>query len=134
MTEQPMVLVVDDQAIVRKLARTVLQMYGYEAVLEAEGAQRALDIASQRPPGLLLVDVNLGQGMNGIELAEVISDRWPSTRIVVMSSNYDRRLNMKSGWRFLEKPFAPAVLIETAQEALADWQADPPAPPIAAAC
>ena|SRR5437870_1935542 len=122
MKEQPMILVVDDQHIVRKLARTVLYWRGYETVLEAADANSALDIArtNQKPPDLLLTDVNLGGGMNGIQLAEAISERWPSTKIILMSGNYERRLEMKPAWRFLEKPFAPGVLIETVEELLAD--------------
>ncbi len=65
MTRKFSVLVVDDEPPLRKVLRTTLTARGF-AVEEAGTAERALDVARQRPFDLILLDINM-PGMGGIE-------------------------------------------------------------------
>jgi two-component system chemotaxis response regulator CheY len=61
-------LVVDDSAVIRKVARQILEKLGFE-VGEAEGGVEALDRCGARMPDVILVDANM-PGMRGIDFLE----------------------------------------------------------------
>lgn len=65
-----LVLVIEDNALNRKLLRDVLEAQGY-VVLEAETAERGLALAQERRPPLVLMDVQL-PGMNGIQATRAL--------------------------------------------------------------
>ncbi len=83
------ILVVDDDAWVRVLARDVLAADGYR-VLEAADGPDAIRVASEHPGPihLLLTDVVM-PGMNGCELAAALAARRPGMKVMFMSA-YDR--------------------------------------------
>ena len=83
------ILVVDDDAWVRVLARGVLAADGYR-VLEAADGPDAVRVASEHPGPihLLLTDVVM-PGMNGCELAAGLAARRPGMKVMFMSA-YDR--------------------------------------------
>ena len=60
-----LILIVEDNEKNRKLVRDVLQFKGYQTV-ESETAEEGLRLAQERPPALILMDIQL-PGMNGIE-------------------------------------------------------------------
>src|SRR5690606_25622778 len=63
------VLYVEDNPILRKLILSTLSDYNIRVVCSAE---KALELLSKEDYGLFLIDINLGDGMNGIELAKII--------------------------------------------------------------
>ncbi len=116
------VLVVEDEASVRKLVRTALEANGY-AVLDAASGEEALDVARAHrgPVHLLLTDVVM-PGMNGRELAGRITARYPEARVLFMSGYTDDAIGrhgvLEPGTDFLEKPFAPAQVAGRVRAAL----------------
>jgi PAS domain S-box-containing protein len=113
------VLVVEDQAPVRRQARRILEASGYE-VREAEGAEQAL--AAWEPVDVLVTDVVM-PGMTGLELARAASEREPDLRVVYMSGHTDDVL-VRDGARarkfaFVQKPFTRAGLLRAVEDALA---------------
>jgi len=60
------ILVVDDDAPIRLLMRTVLREYGFDSV-DAAGGEQALNLARQTTPDLILLDRNMPGGMSGDE-------------------------------------------------------------------
>ena len=79
------ILVVDDEALVRSLARDILLGAGYH-VLEAEDGEQALRVAEEHPGAIhvLLTDVVM-PGINGKELAARVAALRPDTRMIFMS-------------------------------------------------
>ncbi len=61
----PTILIVEDDAASRKLARDVLQVKGY-LTIETETAEEGLRLAKEKRPALILMDIQLPR-MNGIE-------------------------------------------------------------------
>ena len=102
------VLVVEDNAQVRKLTLTMLADLGYSPVA-AETGQQALRVMEQRSDiKLVLSDVILPGGMTGLEMAEQILARWPDAQIQLMSGFVADALDQ--GWPDglpapLSKPF-----------------------------
>ncbi len=79
------VLVVDDQAVFRQVARDVVEATpGFEAVGEASGGQEALRAVESLAPGLVLLDVRMPE-MNGIEVARRLTATHPETVVVLVT-------------------------------------------------
>ncbi len=109
-------LVVEDQAEVRKFVVTVLRAAGVR-VHEAEDAETALRLAEAHPGiRLLLTDVSM-PGMDGDELAHALTKRFPQMQVLLMSG-YPRRGDALA-WPVLPKPFTPERLTEEVRRVLA---------------
>lgn len=82
------VLIVDDQAPFRDVARTVVEMTdGFEVVGEAETGERSVELARELNPDLILMDVNL-PGMSGLEATRQILAEAKRT-VVLLVSTYE---------------------------------------------
>ena len=116
------VLVVEDQETVRRLARRILEAYGYK-VLEAGGGTEACAIASSHPGDidLLLTDVVM-PGMDGRALSEQLRMLRPYLRVILMSGYaadvIAPRDAVASGLAYLQKPFNPEDLATKVREIL----------------
>jgi CheY-like chemotaxis protein len=117
------VLVVEDEDGVRKLACRVLTMQGYE-VLEAHDGQTAVELAErfQQPIDLLVSDMIM-PGMNGRQVAQSITQRRTETKVLFMSGHADGVLGRnglieQEGTHLLRKPFTPAELAHHVREML----------------
>ena len=105
------ILVVEDEASIRSLAREILEGQGY-AVLEAPGADEALRRAAEHagPIHLLLTDVVM-PGKSGVDLARDLLGLRPGLRVVYMSGYADRAVQADApGVAFVQKPFDPTLL------------------------
>jgi two-component system, cell cycle response regulator DivK len=65
-----LILIIEDDPNSRKLVRDVLQAKGYQTI-EAETAERGLELAAERIPALVLMDIQL-PGMNGIDALKAL--------------------------------------------------------------
>ena len=85
------ILLVEDDASVRKITRTILERLGY-SVVEADAPRAALELADALtpPPRLIVTDVIL-PGMNGKEMALTLSKKWPGVRVLYLSGLSRRR-------------------------------------------
>jgi DNA-binding NarL/FixJ family response regulator len=82
----PTVLIVDDHAAFRELARRVLQADGYEVVAEATDGQTGLDAAGSLQPDVVLLDVRLPD-MDGFQVACDLAGCCTAAVIVTSSSD-----------------------------------------------
>jgi len=105
------ILVVDDEPDVRAIVRDLLELEGHEVIVAGNG-EEALAYGGD-PPDLLLTDVVM-PGMRGTDLARVFAERYPSVRVVLMSSHVDDeplvRDHLSLG-TFLSKPFSGDQLL-----------------------
>jgi len=115
------VLLVEDQAEVRRFASIALQGYGYRVLAAADG-KAALALADTQPTiDLLVTDVVMPE-MNGRELAERLRARRPGLKVIYMSGYTDdavvRHGVIGASDAFLQKPFTPLALAAKVREAL----------------
>ena len=116
------VLLVEDEEMVRELAREILQSSGYKVIAAANG-EDAQRICNESLPklDLIITDVVMPQ-MSGRELAENISLLRPGIRILYMSGYTDdaivRHGVLDENMFFLQKPFSPDALTTKVREVL----------------
>jgi CheY-like chemotaxis protein/anti-sigma regulatory factor (Ser/Thr protein kinase) len=78
------ILIVDDEEALRRMLTRMLNQDGHTVVAAATGDQALARLAEQRFD-LVLSDHGLGLGMNGLELAAEVRDRWPGTRFILVT-------------------------------------------------
>ena len=115
------ILLAEDDAIMRRLTRQMLEEHGYR-VMEAEDGRAALDLiaAGHSTIDLTLTDIVM-KGMNGPELVLRLIESYPRMKVVYMSG-YTGELvvnqGANNGIRLLEKPFTRADLLKVMDLAL----------------
>ena len=116
-SDQPKILIVDDEIGVRTLLSIMLERNGY-GVVTAEDSEHAItELNTQKPPDLILLDVMM-PGMNGIELCKWIRTQSQSedTPIVILSARSDPEVveeSMDAGANdYLTKPVLTSNLID----------------------
>ena len=123
------VLLVEDEANLRYLARQFLEKQGYTVIEAADGAvAMQIAVAHEGVIHLLLTDVIM-PGMNGRELAQRISEIRPNVKILYMSGYTENVVGqdgtLDPGVRLLQKPFNLRDLKTTVREVL-DATSTPP--------
>src|SRR5579862_49860 len=103
------ILLVEDEANLRYLARQYLEKQGYKVIEAADGAvAMQIAVAHDKVIHLLLTDVIM-PGMNGRELAQRISEIRPNVKILYMSGYTENVIGhngmLDAGVRLLQKPF-----------------------------
>ncbi|MGK7871484.1 response regulator [Falsiroseomonas sp. E2-1-a20] len=107
------VLLVEDNELLRETLEEELGEAGLK-VLGLACAEAALSAVNDNtaPPAVIVTDVQLGPGMNGLMLAAELRRRWPEANILVMTGEAANLAGMSDGQRsscFI-KPFEPARL------------------------
>ncbi len=116
------VLLVEDEAAVRSLARHVLRSCGY-TVLEADDGQRAVQLVEDHrgPIDLVVCDVVMPY-LGGRQLVERLSALRPVLKVLFVSGYTDdavvRHGVLVSDYAFLQKPFTPTALAQKVREVL----------------
>jgi CheY-like chemotaxis protein len=116
--DPPVVLLVEDELLVRMTAADELEEAGFQ-VLEAANADVALKVLEARSDEVLVLftDVHMPGSMDGMELAEQVHARWPHVRILI-SSGYARphQDEIPDDGRFMPKPYHGATLVRHVHE------------------
>lgn len=101
------VLVVEDEFLIRLNTVEMIEDAGYE-VVQAADAESAIDILEHRHDiDLIFTDINMPGSMDGLELARYICDTWPSIRVVLTSGKVLLRdKDIPDAGRFLLKPYS----------------------------
>ena len=108
---KPLILVVDDDALVRVHSNLVLEDAGYE-VVEASNAADALAKLEERPDiSALFTDVRMPGALNGIDLANAVHAQRPDITILVTSgTDNGTTAAIPEAARFVQKPYTAAQL------------------------
>jgi two-component system, cell cycle sensor histidine kinase and response regulator CckA len=118
---ETVVLLAEDEALVRNLVQLMLTREGY-AVLSANDGQEALELseAFKDPIHLLLTDVRMPR-MDGITLKELVRAKRPEIKVIVMSGETANIIAIENTPdAFLRKPFIPPTLLKCVQRVLAE--------------
>jgi CheY-like chemotaxis protein len=107
-SKRPVVLIVEDEFLLRMHAVDMIQAAGFE-VVEAGNADQAIDILETRPDiTVVFTDIQMPGSMDGLKLAQAIRGRWPPIKIVATSGHVSvTQKDLPEGGRFLPKPYSP---------------------------
>jgi signal transduction histidine kinase/CheY-like chemotaxis protein/HAMP domain-containing protein len=117
------VLVVEDEVVLREMARDFLKDAGYR-ILEARSGREALQVWSEHRSeiDLLLTDMKMPEGISGLELAEKMIAERPFLRVIFTSGYSDDTVSPevleRNNARFLPKPYSYADLTRMVRECL----------------
>ena len=103
---EPTVLIVDDHAAFRSLARALLESEGFAVVGEAEDGAAGLTAVEALRPAIVLLDIQLPD-LDGFEIAERLAERDDAPAVVLVSTRaaaaYGSRLNSTPARGFISK-------------------------------
>ncbi len=111
------ILLVDDHAPLLGLFTNVLIKAGY-AVWAVSSPASALELAEDEPIDLLITDMTMPGTVGGEGLAEALCVRRPELRVILISGYMQEAVRSREHWRFLQKPFNTATLLETVRQVL----------------
>ena len=112
------VLIVEDEPLVRMVARATLEEAGFDLV-EAATADEALRLlAGVHEFAAVVSDIEMPGEMNGLDLAWAIHAHWPKIAVVLTSGRQlPRPADMPRKVRFVAKPYHPSLLVQIVTEA-----------------
>ena len=111
-----LVLVVDDDEMIRRLVRAVLEADAFE-VAEARDGEMALQLASDQQPSVVVLDVMM-PGLDGVEVCRRLDHE--QVKVVILTARDDPKLETEAkeagADAFMTKPFAPMELLDLVGE------------------
>jgi two-component system, response regulator PdtaR len=113
------ILIVEDEAFVRLDAADSLRKDGYRVYEAANASDAMKSLQSRVTVDLLFTDINLGKGMNGIELAMWALANLPGVKILVTTGETLRTVLPLVLGVILPKPYAYSDLLDRVKHALA---------------
>jgi DNA-binding NtrC family response regulator len=122
MMRQNVVLVVDDEPTIVRMATTALALGGYRAIV-AENGVAGLECYRSAADGICLVLADVIMPMlNGIDMVQQIVEDRPETKVLLMSGYSDDVIDQQARKKFpfIRKPFLPEDLIRKIHSILGD--------------
>lgn len=124
MEETPIarVLLIDDEQSIGQGITDLLKLYGYEAFYR-QNAKGGLEFLQQNPQmDIVLLDINLGDGENGLEVLPVIHEKFRFVQIFMLTSHDSLDMGLeamkKGAFDYLTKPFQEDRFFERVPAAL----------------
>ncbi len=123
-TCRPIVLVVEDEPILRMAAVDMVEDAGFIAV-EAANATEAINILESRPDiQIVFSDIDMPRGIDGMKLAAAIRERWPPIHILLTSGHiHDREIKLPIDAVFFAKPYDERSIVAELRRMAAGKQA-----------
>jgi CheY-like chemotaxis protein len=115
--KRPVVLVVEDELLIRTNAIDMLRDAGFD-VIEAVNADEAIMILEGGSTiDVVFTDIQMPGSMDGLKLAAAVRNRWPPIKIVATSGVLKvGEDDLPAGSRFLPKPYSPSQIVVTLRE------------------
>jgi CheY-like chemotaxis protein len=114
---RPVVLIVEDEFLLRMDAAEMIGAAGFE-VIEAANADQAIEFLEARPDiTVVFTDIQMPGSMDGLKLARAVRGRWPPIKIIATSGRlHVAETDLPEGGRFLPKPYSPAQVTGVLRE------------------
>jgi CheY-like chemotaxis protein len=119
-SSRPVVLIVEDEALLRWQAAEIVEDAGFD-VVEAATADEAITVLETRNDiRLVFTDIQMPGSIDGLRLAHLVKTRWPPVQIIATSGRLRLRDDdLPKGGRYLPKPYAVTELTQTLEELIA---------------
>ena len=115
--DKPTVLIVEDEMMLRMRAVDIVEDAGYTPLEAVNAAERPALLESRSDIQLLFTDIQMPGTMDGLKLAFVVRERWPSIKIILVSGQVSPTSGERpSDSRFFGKPLGAAHMIAELQD------------------
>ena len=107
------IMIVEDEALIADHMAMVLEDMGYEVAGVADEGLAALEMMQDQSPDLVLLDINLAGGLDGVDVAQEINRRFEIPFVFVTSNTSPRtleRVKVTEPAGFVVKPYTAADL------------------------
>ena len=111
------ILIVEDEALVRVIGSDALEDAGYD-VLEAASSDEALRLLDANDDvRLLFTDIRMPGKLDGLQLANLVHERWPRIKILITSGDtWPSQDRIPDDGRFIAKPYKVTALCDQVDE------------------
>jgi CheY-like chemotaxis protein len=110
LAKRPVVLVVEDEFLLRMDAADMIAAAGFD-VVEAADADAAIEVLEKRDDiAVIFTDIQMPGSMDGLKLARAVRGRWPPIKIIATSGVRIGETDLPEGGRFLPKPYSSAEI------------------------
>jgi CheY-like chemotaxis protein len=113
------VLVVEDEPLVRENIADELRTYGWQ-VLEAASGEDALKLVPDNQIDVVFMDIQLAGQMSGWEIADALRAQVPALPILYTSGYACDLARQVAGSLFIRKPYQPGFIIEACYNLMPD--------------
>jgi CheY-like chemotaxis protein len=115
--KRPVVLIVEDELLLRMNAVDMIEAAGFE-VVEAANADEAIEILeARRDISVVFTDIQMPGSMDGLKLVRAVRGRWPPIKIVATSGHIGvAQTDLPEGGRFVPKPYSPGQVMDVLRE------------------
>ncbi len=119
--EKGKVLIVDDDAIIRALLKSILRLDGYAVVGEANNGEMAITMCGMMAIDIVCLDINMPK-MGGMETLDTIKKDYPELVVIMISGDSKteivREAISKGAKGYIVKPFNPGKVLDTINRCL----------------
>jgi len=106
------VLIVEDEPLLRMNAVDMVEDAGFEAV-DAANAEQAMQVLERRDDiSIIFSDIDMPPGIDGMKLVAIVRDRWPPIEIILVSGQLvSDEVDLPERGLFFSKPYRSGELI-----------------------
>ena len=116
--EAPRILIVEDDVRLRMMGVDLLEVAGFE-VCEAASADEAIAVLKKASNvQVVFSDVQMPGSMNGLELAQLVHERWPDIKLLLTSGHDLDEHKVSTDDIFLPKPYTIVTVVNAIDELL----------------
>ena len=115
-------LIIDDERDICDILEDVFQEQKGYAILKADNGQDGVELVKKHHPDVILLDVKLQAGMDGVEVLQEIKRHHPQAKIVMITGFVEevmeRKIKELGVDAYIEKPFTPPQIINAVKDVL----------------
>lgn len=113
------VLVVEDEPLLRLAGIDLVETAGYEAISASDAAEAVTILESRNDIRIVFTDVDMPRGVDGMRLAAIIRDRWPPIKVIVVSGHIDGPGDLiPADTVFFPKPYQEEEIVDAIRKML----------------
>ncbi|WP_298268496.1 response regulator [uncultured Bradyrhizobium sp.] len=109
---RPLVLVVEDEPLLRMAALDMVEEAGFEPVEAADATEAVRILEARFDIRIVFSDIDMPRGIDGMKLAALIRNRWPPIDIILTSGHVDAsEVDLPVRSMFFSKPYNEKVVV-----------------------
>lgn len=109
---RPLVLVVEDEPLLRMAAVDMVEEAGFEPVEAADATEAVRILEARFDIRIVFSDIDMPRGIDGMKLAALIRNRWPPIDIILTSGHVDAsEVDLPVRSMFFSKPYNEKVVV-----------------------